>query len=114
MAHPDRYFHSMNNWTEEDEQFKEQIFLLAKEKNIKSEKNLSVYEKNGYNMNFWGNMPEEIQLIYGLDAHSLKDMERRLVLCKNTILKHYCPERLRQSGVLRAGNHNILIAKERR
>ena len=52
MAHPDRYFHSIDNWTEEDEQFKEQIFLLAKEKHIKSEKNLSVYEKIGYNMNF--------------------------------------------------------------
>lgn len=82
LAHPDRYFHSMNNWTEEDEQFKEQIFLLAKEKHIKLEKNLSVYEKIGYNMNFWNDMPEGIQIIYGLDAHSLDDMKRRLNLCK--------------------------------
>ena len=82
LAHPDRYFHSIDNWTEEDEQYKEQIFLLAKERHIKLEKNLSVYEKNGYNMNFWSDMPEGIQIIYGLDAHRLDDMKRRLDLCK--------------------------------
>lgn len=87
LAHPDRYFHSIDNWTKEDEKFKEQIFLLAEERHIKLEKNLSVYEKNGFNMNFWGDIPEEIQMIYGLDAHSLKDMKRRLTLCKNTILE---------------------------
>ena len=75
LAHPDRYFHSAEDWTEKDEQFKDQIFQLAKTECIKLERNLGVYEKTGYNMNFWSNLPSGVQTIYGLDAHSLDGMK---------------------------------------
>ena len=54
---------------------KNKICRLAKTECIKLERNLGVYEKTGYNMNFWSNLPSGVQTIYGLDAHSLDGMK---------------------------------------
>lgn len=76
LAHPDKYFHSLDMWDSEDTNIRKIILKIAKDKDIILEKNLSLDEKNGYNRRFWDNVSTSIKTLYGIDAHCVKDMER--------------------------------------
>lgn len=80
VAHPDRRFHYDKQWTEHDSEVRDEIFIAADYHNIKLERNGALLEDGRHHSMFWTDLPETIELIYGLDAHSPDDIRRRLPL----------------------------------
>lgn len=77
VAHPDRMFRKCQKWTKKMEKLSKDIIHVAKEKNIILEQNLSSQQKNNqYWLEFWDLVPEDVKTIIGIDAHSVKELQR--------------------------------------
>ena len=77
IAHPDRFLNRIEKWDEEADQIAKEIAKAAAETGVILEKNISSMENgNLYSPEFWKNIPESIDIIYGLDAHSVEEMEK--------------------------------------
>lgn len=75
-AHPDRPLDRINRWNKNADEIAKEIAKAAKETGVILEKNITSM-KNGYQYKpeFWENIPADVNKIYGLDAHCVKDME---------------------------------------
>lgn len=80
VAHPDRRFHYDNQWTKHDSEVRDKIFIAADYHNVLLERNGALLEDGRNHGEFWADLPETVELIYGLDAHSPEDIRRRLPL----------------------------------
>ncbi|MBR4579714.1 MAG: PHP domain-containing protein [Lachnospiraceae bacterium] len=79
VAHPDRSFRRCKNWTEEMEEASRQMHALSVEKDIPMEINLHSFgHRTQFWPQFWAVRPKEERIIYGLDAHAVKEIEARL------------------------------------
>ena len=79
VAHPDQIFRYHEEWSEEIEYIAQAIKECAARNGVILEKNvcnmIGKKKQNSYRPEFWENMPEGVQTIYGLDAHSVKELE---------------------------------------
>ncbi len=79
VAHPDQIFRRQDGWDKEREQMSNDIKACAVRTDMILEKNISNMigkkKKRAYRAEFWNNLPEEIEIIYGLDAHSVVELE---------------------------------------
>ena len=82
VAHPERDFHEDDRWTEKDTEIKNAIFAAVLQHHVKVEKNAALLESGARHQQFWQDMPEQIMMVYGLDAHCPKDIGRRIQLLK--------------------------------
>ena len=82
VAHPERAFHEDDGWTEKDTEIKNAIFAAALQYHVKAERNAALMESGGKHQRFWQNIPEQITVIDGLDAHCPEDIHRRIQLLK--------------------------------
>ncbi len=80
LAHPDRCLQKIEDWTEAmEEDTVELIRVARKQGGIPLEKNLASMESyNMYRRPFWEHVKEEDAIIIGHDAHSPKELERKL------------------------------------
>ena len=87
VAHPDRIFRRCKKeWTPDMEQFSRTIIQKAQEQGMALEKNYSsVQRKYHYRQQFWELVPPEVPIVFGTDAHSLKELEeaRAWILAEN-------------------------------
>lgn len=83
VAHPDRRFHYDREWTDTDSRIRNEIFAAAEKHNIILERNAALIEDKKVRNKFWQDIPEHIELIYGMDAHSPEDIPRRLSLLRD-------------------------------
>ena len=82
VAHPERDFHEDDRWTEKDTEIKNAIFAAALQHHVKMEKNAALLESGGKHQQFWQDIPEQIMMVYGVDAHCPEDIGRRIQLLK--------------------------------
>lgn len=82
VAHPERDFHEDDRWTEKDTEIKNAIFAAALQYHVKVEKNAALLESGVRHQRFWQNIPEQIMMVYGVDAHCPEDIGRRIKLLK--------------------------------
>lgn len=82
VAHPERDFHEDDRWTEKDTEIKKAIFAAALQHHVKMEKNAALLESGGKHQQFWQDIPEQIMMVYGVDAHCPEDIGRRIKLLK--------------------------------
>lgn len=78
-AHPDQIFRRMKKWNEEMEAISKEIKECAISTGIILEQNISnILKKKSrvYRKEFWEELPNEIRTIYGVDAHSVAEMEK--------------------------------------
>lgn len=79
LAHPDRCLRFFTgDWTEEIINLERKLVEDAAYKNVVLEKNLSSMRNGSFYEDFWNIVPENTKIIYGCDAHSVKD----LTLCQ--------------------------------
>lgn len=78
VAHPERDFHEDDRWTEKDTEIKNAIFAAALQYHVKVERNAALLERGVRHQRFWQNIPEQITMVYGLDAHCPEDIHRRI------------------------------------
>lgn len=82
VAHPGRSFHEDCEWTDMDARIRDEIFDVALRHKVALERNAALVEKGKMHERFWESVPEEIQMVYGVDAHSVEEMRRRILLEK--------------------------------
>ena len=82
VAHPERDFHEDDRWTEKDTEIKNAIFAAALQHHVKAERNAALMESGGKHQRFWQDIPEQIMMVYGVDAHCPEDIGRRIQLLK--------------------------------
>ena len=82
VAHLERDFHEDDRWTEKDTEIKNAIFAAALQHHVKMEKNAALLESGGKHQQFWQDIPEQIMMVYGVDAHCPEDIGRRIQLLK--------------------------------
>ena len=76
VAHPDRYMDRVEVWDKKADAFSKGIAKAAEEMQVMLEHNVtSILSGRLYRPEFWRNVPESVRTIYGLDAHSVEDME---------------------------------------
>lgn len=76
VAHPDRIFRKCELWNWEMEKLSADMIKLAIENNIVLEQNISsMSKKNQYWKEFWDLVPENVNTIIGLDAHSVEELK---------------------------------------
>ncbi len=81
VAHPDRSFRYKGNWDLDCERISKEFFACVLNYPVMLERNISsMNTKNYYRNEFWQLMPERIDTIVGLDAHSIYEMEERYQL----------------------------------
>lgn len=79
LAHPDRIFRGQKMWNDDMKRLSLDIIDVAIERGIPLEKNLSSMQvKFQYWQEFWAMVPDIAKTILGLDAHSVKELERIL------------------------------------
>lgn len=66
---PERDFHEDDRWTEKEREIKNAIFAAALQHHVKMEKNAALLESGGKHQQFWQDIPEQIMMVYGVDAH---------------------------------------------
>ena len=79
VSHPDRIFRRIKNWNTEMEKIATEIKECASSREIILEQNISnmlKQKKQEYRPEFWETVPFELQILYGVDAHSVNDMEK--------------------------------------
>lgn len=79
VAHPDQIFRRCPEWNEETEAIAQEIKQWAAVTKVILEKNvcnmIGKKKKNSFRPEFWRDLPEGVETIYGLDAHSVKELE---------------------------------------
>ena len=84
VAHPDRIFRRVKVWNDECEHYAWEIGIAAAQNSVPVEKNYSsMNRKNQYREEFWDNVGEEIQVVNGIDAHRIKDIENWITQNEN-------------------------------
>lgn len=85
VAHPDRAFRKIKEWTTECDELSEQVIEAALKNNVALEQNFaSMNRKKNYWNEFWKLIKFENKIIEGIDAHSLKDLDR---ICERNVIK---------------------------
>lgn len=75
VAHPDRAFRRVKEWTPEIEELSNRIIQKAWKNDIYIEKNYrSMNRKNHYCKEFWKLVPEDERIVYGCDAHATDEL----------------------------------------
>ena len=77
-SHPDQIFRRMKQWNEEMEKIAMDIKECAVQNNVTLEQNISNMQgkkRHAYWKEFWKNMPYGLKTVYGVDAHSVEEME---------------------------------------
>ena len=83
VAHPDRIFRRCSKWNKDMEIVSMQIIQSAIDADLPLEMNLSSVEYPGaYRKEFWELVPDSAKRITGFDAHSIDEMESRLIKMK--------------------------------
>lgn len=86
VAHPDRIFRRCRQWTPEMKTTALEIINTAQAYGIPLEQNEeSKHKKRHYWPEFWNLVEENIQIIHGLDAHSVDELEAKYYIRKDTI-----------------------------
>lgn len=89
VAHPDQIFRKLKEWNEDAEKVASEIKQCAAENNVILEYNLrnviGKKKKRAFRPEFWEDLPEGIKVVYGVDAHSVEELEEGFLLQK----KHY-------------------------
>lgn len=79
IAHPDQIFRRKKQWDSEAVELSRQIKECAVHTGVVLEKNISnMFEKKRkhlYWQEFWRGLSKEVKVIYGVDAHSVEEME---------------------------------------
>lgn len=79
VAHPDQIFRRCKTWNEEMEIITQKIKTCALKNGIILEQNISnMFEKKRKHLywdEFWQNTEPELKVMYGVDAHSVSEME---------------------------------------
>lgn len=79
IAHPDQIFRRKKQWDFESVELSRQIKECAEHTGVVLEKNINnMFEKKRkhlYWREFWMELPKEVKVIYGVDAHSVEEME---------------------------------------
>lgn len=79
-AHPDRMFRYCDCWTKEMEAISLRLINAAIDNRITLEKNLAAMErKKQYWEEFWQLVPESLNTIVGVDAHSVSELGRSCI-----------------------------------
>lgn len=76
VAHPDRMFRYCPEWNMEMQNIAQDLISIVQKREIVLEQNLAAIEKNMYWPEFWECVPEGVEIIRGVDAHSTEEMER--------------------------------------
>ena len=77
VAHPDRMFRYCSQWSLEMDDMASSVICAASLKNVTLEKNLSSMQKKScYWPQFWKNVSDTVNTTYGLDAHSITELDR--------------------------------------
>ena len=79
VAHPERSFHEDCEWTDTDDRIRDEIFDAALKHGGVLEWNAALVENGKMHERFWESVPEEMQMVYGVDAHSVEEMRRRIL-----------------------------------
>ena len=74
VAHPDRIFRYYKSLTRDMVEKSKDIISTAEECHVVLEKNVSSLLKDQYSTQFWSMVPEDVQTVIGLDAHSLNGL----------------------------------------
>ena len=77
VAHPDRNFCCDDNWSNVEDNFAKEIIDAADSCDVYLEKNISSIENGKFRENFWKLVSSGSKIIYGLDAHSVDELEGR-------------------------------------
>ena len=86
VAHPDRIFRRCKQWTPEMATTALEIINAAQAYGIPLEQNEeSKRNKRHYWPEFWNLAGENIQIIHGLDAHSVDELKAKCYIWKDTI-----------------------------
>ena len=79
VAHPDQIFRRIKEWNAETEEIAWEIKNCAAESGVILEKNvrnmIGRKKKKAFRQEFWQELPEGLQIVYGTDAHSVAEME---------------------------------------
>lgn len=79
LAHPDRAFRKRKQFSDSEKEMAEMLIREVRaqgKSGICLEKNYaSTRRKNQYRAEFWNLVPKDARVIYGLDAHSTKELE---------------------------------------
>lgn len=79
VAYPDQIFRRIKRWDSEASELAKQIKECAARTEVALEKNISnMFEKKRKHLywhEFWLDVPDELKIIYGVDAHSVEEME---------------------------------------
>ena len=92
LAHPDRIFRRRKKepWNEGFEAMSRAIIKTAVCNGVILERNIeSMQRKYCYKKEFWDMVPEEAKTVYGLDAHSLEDLEEKWKIQKTLLAEQY-------------------------
>lgn len=77
LAHPDRIFRRHREWDDSMTRLSLDIINVAMERQIPLEKNLSsMNRKRQYWPQFWELVPHAAEVVVGLDAHGVKELEQ--------------------------------------
>lgn len=74
VAHPDRIFRYYKRLTDDMIEKSKKIIEAADKYHVVLEKNVSSILKDQYSTQFWSMVPEDVQTVVGLDAHSLNGL----------------------------------------
>ena len=84
VAHPDQIFRRTEGWNKEREAISNVIKACAARTGVILEKNVSNMsgkkKKRAYRQEFWENLPKEVKTVYGLDAHSVAELEENYLI----------------------------------
>lgn len=80
VAHPDQIFRREGKWNEEMARISNRIKQCAAQTGVTLEINMDNKLNNErgrkYRKEFWEDMPKDINVIYGVDAHSVAELEK--------------------------------------
>lgn len=89
VAHPDQIFRKLKEWNDEAERIATEIKQCAAGNHVVLEYNLRNVigrkKKRAYWPEFWGQLPEGTKVVYGVDAHSVAELEEGFLLQKENL-----------------------------
>ncbi len=84
VAHPDQIFRRKETWDRVCEQIANEIKTCAVDYGVILEKNvcnmIGKKKRCGYRLEFWRNLSDKVQTIYGMDAHSIVELEENYLI----------------------------------